>query len=58
MAIAVTPRSTFQQLQLSAAEGTSLEDTFIDNFKGIRHWLNVTKLYNPIFAVMHRWLYG
>ena len=36
-----------------ASEGTSLENTFVDNFKGIRHWLNVTKLHNPMFAVMN-----
>ena len=58
MAVVVTPRSTFHQLRLNAAEGTSLEDTSVDNCKGIRHWLNVTKLYNPFFAVMHQWLYG
>ena len=58
MALVVTPRSTFHQLQLNGAEGTSLEDTPFDNFKGIRHWLNVTKLYNTFFAIVHRWLYG
>ena len=40
------------------AEGTALESTVCDNFKKIRYWLNVTKLYDPMFAVMARWLYG
>ena len=57
-AVAFLRPHTFHPLQLSAAEGTSLENTFICNFKGIRHWLNVTKLYNLMFSVMARWLYG
>ena len=32
--------------------------TVCDNLKNIRRWLNVTKLYVPIFAVVARWLYG
>ena len=57
-AVAFIRPHTLHPLQLNALEGTSLENTFVCNLRGIRHWLNVTKLYNPMFAVMARWLYG
>jgi hypothetical protein len=57
-AVAFIRPHTFHPLQLNDLEGTSLENTALANFRGIRYWLNVTKLYGPMFAVMARWLYG
>jgi hypothetical protein len=57
-AVAFIRPHTFHPLQLNDVEGTSLENIVCGNFKGIRYWLNVTKLYDPMFTVMARWLYG
>ena len=57
-AVAVIRPRTLHLLQPNEAEGTLLEDTVCDNLKRIRYWLNVTKLYVPIYAVVARWLYG
>jgi hypothetical protein len=45
-------------LQLNAAEGTSLERTYCQSSRGIRFWLNTTKLYGPMLGVMVRWFHG
>ena len=57
-AVAVIRPRTLHLLQPDFAAGTCLEGTVCDNLKNIQRWLNVTKLYGPIFAVVARWLYG
>ena len=57
-AVAVIRPRTLHLLQPNEAEGTLLEGTVCDNLKRIQYWLNVTKLYVPICAVVARWLYG
>ena len=57
-AVAVIRPRTLHLLQPDFAAGTCLEGTVCDNLKNIQRWLNVTKLYGPIFAVVARWFYG
>ena len=55
--VAIGPR-TFHLLQPDIAAGTCLEGTHCCNLKNIQRWMNVTKLYGPIFTVVTRWFYG
>ena len=57
-AVAVIRPRTLHLLQPDFAAGTCLEGTGCDNLKNIQRWMNVTKLYGPIFTVVTRWFYG
>ena len=54
--MSLAPR-VHHHLQLNGAQGTSLEGTHCSNLRGIRHWLNTTKLHGPMLGVIRRWFW-
>ena len=47
----------YHHLRLNGAEGTSLEGTNGSSIRGIRYWLNTTRVYGPMLGVIRGWFW-